>query len=101
MVYNVLLLSSWAGLLYSVRMYSQVINAEQRSSKHWELTGEGCEIAEHGSHEARVFNAIPDEGMPQSQLMVSSGRRIHETPLIYVGHIHNTHKYFINHGAAK
>lgn len=53
------------------RMYFQVIDAEQRSSKHWELTGEGCEIAEQGSHEARVFNAIPEEGMPQSQLMVS------------------------------
>lgn len=48
-----------------------MIDAEQRSSKHWELTGEGCEIAEQGSHEARVFNAIPEEGMPQSQLMVS------------------------------
>lgn len=48
-----------------------MIDAEQRSSKHWELTGEGCEIAEQGSHEARVFNAIPDQGMPQSQLMVS------------------------------
>lgn len=81
-------------------MYLQVINAEQRSSKHWELTGEGCEIAQQGSHEARVFHAIPDEGMPQSQLMVRSGHRINETPLI-VGHIHNTHKYFINHGAAK
>lgn len=52
-------------------MYLQVIDAEQRTSKHWELTGEGCEIAEQGSHEARVFNAIPEEGMPQSQLMVS------------------------------
>lgn len=52
-------------------MYLQVIDAEQRSSKHWELTGEGREIAEQGSHEAQVFNAIPEEGMPQSQLMVS------------------------------
>lgn len=49
---------------------SQVITAEQRSSKHWELTGEGCEIAEQGSHEARVFNAIPAEGLLQNELMV-------------------------------
>lgn len=48
----------------------QVISAEQKSSKHWELTGEGREIAEQGSHEARVFNAIPAEGLPQNQLMV-------------------------------
>lgn len=53
-------------------MYLQVIEAEQHSSKHWELTAEGSDIVEHGSHEARVFNAIPEEGMPQSQLMVSN-----------------------------
>ncbi len=51
-----------------------MISAEQKSSKCWELTGEGCEIAEHGSHEARVFNAIPDEGLPQNQLMVRDER---------------------------
>ena len=50
----------------------QIISAEQRSSKHWELTGEGQETAEKGSHEARVYNAIPEEGLPQSELMVSA-----------------------------
>lgn len=49
----------------------QVISAEQRSSKHWELTAEGTEIAEQGSHEARVFSSIPAEGLAQSELMVS------------------------------
>ncbi|KAI2665960.1 Phenylalanine--tRNA ligase alpha subunit [Labeo rohita] len=49
-----------------------VISAEQKSSKRWELTGEGCEIAEQGSHEARVFKAIPDEGLPQNELMVET-----------------------------
>lgn len=67
----VVLVSFSSCLVYSVEMCLQVIDAEQRSSKHWELTGEGSEIAEHGSHEARVFNAIPEEGMPQNQLMVS------------------------------
>uniref|UniRef100_A0AAY5KX35 Phenylalanine--tRNA ligase alpha subunit n=1 Tax=Esox lucius TaxID=8010 RepID=A0AAY5KX35_ESOLU len=57
------------GAVKSLQALGDVISAEQRSSKHWELTGEGCEIAEQGSHEARVFSSIPDEGMPQGQLM--------------------------------
>uniref|UniRef100_A0A8C7QWX4 phenylalanine--tRNA ligase n=1 Tax=Oncorhynchus mykiss TaxID=8022 RepID=A0A8C7QWX4_ONCMY len=58
------------GAVKSLLALGDVISAEQRSSKHWELTGEGCEIAEQGSHEARVVSSIPEEGMPQSQLMV-------------------------------
>lgn len=50
----------------------QVISAELRSSKRWELTEEGTEIAEQGSHEARVFTSIPLEGLAQSELMVSA-----------------------------
>ncbi|CDQ74882.1 unnamed protein product [Oncorhynchus mykiss] len=57
------------GAVKSLQALGDVISAEQRSSKHWELTGEGCEIAEKGSHEARVVSSIPEEGMPQSQLM--------------------------------
>uniref|UniRef100_A0A8C7QZ38 phenylalanine--tRNA ligase n=1 Tax=Oncorhynchus mykiss TaxID=8022 RepID=A0A8C7QZ38_ONCMY len=57
------------GAVKSLLALGDVISAEQRSSKHWELTGEGCEIAEQGSHEARVVSSIPEEGMPQSQLM--------------------------------
>ena len=49
----------------------QIISAELRSSKHWELTGEGTEIAGQGSQEARVFTSIPLEGLAQSELMVS------------------------------
>nr|XP_025042866.1 phenylalanine--tRNA ligase alpha subunit [Pelodiscus sinensis] len=47
----------------------KVIQAEQRSSKRWELTPEGKEIAQEGSHEARVFDSIPAEGLLQSELM--------------------------------
>uniref|UniRef100_A0AAZ3SEP6 phenylalanine--tRNA ligase n=1 Tax=Oncorhynchus tshawytscha TaxID=74940 RepID=A0AAZ3SEP6_ONCTS len=57
------------GAVKSLLALGDVISADQRSSKHWELTGEGCEIAEQGSHEARVVSSIPEEGMPQSQLM--------------------------------
>lgn len=48
----------------------QVIEAELRSTKCWELTAEGEEIAREGSHEARVFRSIPLEGLVQSELMV-------------------------------
>ncbi|EMP37244.1 Phenylalanyl-tRNA synthetase alpha chain [Chelonia mydas] len=47
----------------------EVIEAEQRSSKRWELTPEGKEIIQEGSHEARVFDSIPAEGLPQIELM--------------------------------
>ncbi|XP_066564120.1 phenylalanine--tRNA ligase alpha subunit [Amia ocellicauda] len=57
------------GAVKSLQALGEVISAEQRSTKRWELTGEGSEIAEQGSHEARVFDAIPAEGLAQSQLM--------------------------------
>lgn len=49
-----------------------MISAELRSSKHWELTEEGTEIAGQGSHEARVMSVIPPEGLAQSELMVGA-----------------------------
>lgn len=52
--------------------FLQVIEAELRSTKRWELTAEGEEIAQEGSHEARVFHSIPQEGLAQSELMVRS-----------------------------
>jgi len=61
---------SLAYIMYSLSPV-QVIAAELRASKHWELTAEGEEIAEQGSHEARVLAAIPPEGLAQSDLMVS------------------------------
>lgn len=51
---------------------AQVISAELRSAKHWELTEEGLEIAQQGSQEARVFSSIPLEGLAQSELMVGA-----------------------------
>ncbi|XP_012889636.1 PREDICTED: phenylalanine--tRNA ligase alpha subunit-like [Dipodomys ordii] len=46
-----------------------VIEAELRSTKRWELTAEGEEMAREGSHEARVFQSVPAEGLAQSELM--------------------------------
>jgi len=49
----------------------QRIRTEQRQFEKWVLTGEGEEIVQHGSHEARLFNAVnPQDGSPQAELMV-------------------------------
>lgn len=58
----------------SVPITPQVIEAELCSTKRWELTTEGEEIAREGSHEARVFFSVPPEGLAQSELMVGAGQ---------------------------
>uniref|UniRef100_A0A8C6NJW2 Phenylalanine--tRNA ligase alpha subunit n=1 Tax=Nothobranchius furzeri TaxID=105023 RepID=A0A8C6NJW2_NOTFU len=71
------------GAVKSLQALGDVISAELRSSKHWELTEEGTEIAEQGSHEARVFGSIPPEGLPQAELMVESIQdQVRETLLL-------------------
>lgn len=57
------------GAVKSLQALGEVIEAELRSAKRWELTAEGEEIAREGSHEARVFRSIPPEGLAQSELM--------------------------------
>ncbi|XP_064626144.1 phenylalanine--tRNA ligase alpha subunit-like [Lineus longissimus] len=57
------------GTIKSIQAFDGVINCELISSKRWELTKEGVEVAENGSHEALVFNAIPGDGMSQADLM--------------------------------
>ncbi|XP_019749105.1 phenylalanine--tRNA ligase alpha subunit [Hippocampus comes] len=64
------------GAVKSLQSLGEIISAELRSSKHWELTEEGKEIAEQGSQEARVFNAVPLEGLTQSDLMKLSFGKI-------------------------
>ncbi|XP_060108660.1 phenylalanine--tRNA ligase alpha subunit [Heteronotia binoei] len=57
------------GAVKSLQALGEVIEAEQRTSKRWELTPEGEEVVREGSHEVRVFNSIPLEGLVQSELM--------------------------------
>ncbi|XP_062509789.1 phenylalanine--tRNA ligase alpha subunit-like [Corticium candelabrum] len=50
-----------------------IIIAKQQQSERWELTSEGEEVAQRGSHEAILFAAIhPEKGTLQSHLMKSS-----------------------------
>ncbi|XP_072299747.1 phenylalanine--tRNA ligase alpha subunit [Eucyclogobius newberryi] len=64
------------GAVKSLQSLGDIISAELRSSKHWELTEEGREIVEQGSHEARVFSSVPLEGLAQSELMKLSFGKI-------------------------
>ncbi|KAG8430313.1 hypothetical protein GDO86_017995 [Hymenochirus boettgeri] len=57
------------GAVKSLHALGEIIEAEQRSSKRWELSTEGEEIAQEGSQEARVFHSLPKEGLVQSELM--------------------------------
>lgn len=57
------------GAIKSIQSFGEVIRAELHSGKAWELTAEGAEVAEKGSHEALVFNAVPLDGVKQRELM--------------------------------
>ncbi|KAM4678053.1 phenylalanine--tRNA ligase alpha subunit [Discoglossus pictus] len=57
------------GAVKSLQSLGEIIEAEQKSSKRWELSPEGEEIAREGSHEARVFYSLPKEGLSQVELM--------------------------------
>ena len=48
----------------------EVVAYETIVTEKWVLTEEGKSIAETGSHEARVYNAVPPEGISISELNV-------------------------------
>ncbi|KAJ8306504.1 hypothetical protein KUTeg_017049 [Tegillarca granosa] len=57
------------GAIKSLQTHADVLKVEQRQSKHLELTDEGRDVVANGSHEARVYNFIPAEGVAQSKIM--------------------------------
>lgn len=57
--------------ILKIKFPLQVISVEQYTKKQWELTAEGKSVAANGSHEAVVYNAVPNEGIPQPELMVT------------------------------
>ena len=48
----------------------QILSYEPIECEQWVLTSEGQFICDNGSHEVRVFNAIPEAGMSVSDLTV-------------------------------
>ncbi|XP_065333644.1 phenylalanine--tRNA ligase alpha subunit [Cloeon dipterum] len=57
------------GAIKSLEALGNVISVEQYTKKLWELTSEGKAVAQNGSHEAVVFNAVPEDGISQPELM--------------------------------
>ncbi|XP_076162616.1 phenylalanine--tRNA ligase alpha subunit isoform X2 [Ptiloglossa arizonensis] len=57
------------GAIKSLETIGDLITAKQVKEKKWELTSEGQHVVSYGSHEAAVYNAIPDDGIPQSEIM--------------------------------
>ena len=53
-----------------------MINVEQYSKKGFQLNTEAEQIVEKGSHEALIYNAIPEEGIPQTELMVTKNKKL-------------------------
>jgi phenylalanyl-tRNA synthetase alpha chain len=57
------------GALKSIQAHGDLVLAKPQSDKFIELTEEGKMIADTGSHEAKIFNAVSDEGTAQAELM--------------------------------
>lgn len=57
------------GALKSIQAHGNLVEALPQNDKFLELTTEGKEIADTGSHEAKIFNAIPDDGIQMDQLL--------------------------------
>ncbi|ESN91107.1 hypothetical protein HELRODRAFT_90419 [Helobdella robusta] len=57
------------GAVKSLQSLGDVISTEQTSQTRWQLTPEGQEVMERGSHEAVVFRNVPEGGIRQDDLM--------------------------------
>ncbi|KAH8241622.1 phenylalanine--tRNA ligase alpha subunit [Drosophila bipectinata] len=61
------------GALKSIQAHGELVNAEVATHKSLGLTDEGRSVVEHGSHEALVYAAVPEEGIAQAALMTAGG----------------------------
>lgn len=57
------------GALKSIQANGDLVSADPVSEKSIELTEEGKLVASQGSHEASIYNAIPESGISQADLM--------------------------------
>lgn len=57
------------GAVKSLQANEGLVETEERTSKAFELTPEGREMAENGSHEANVFQLVGSDGIAQADLM--------------------------------
>ncbi|KRZ67185.1 Phenylalanine--tRNA ligase alpha subunit B [Trichinella papuae] len=57
------------GVIKSIEAMDHLIKTEQHSRKQWELTEEGKEIIKNGSHEAVLWQHVPNDGIIMDDLM--------------------------------
>ncbi|KAF6779555.1 hypothetical protein AHF37_00854 [Paragonimus kellicotti] len=57
------------GGIKSLQSMGEVISCEQVTETVFELTSEGQDVAKNGSHEFRVYSAVPSCGISQNMLM--------------------------------
>ncbi|XP_030567467.1 phenylalanine--tRNA ligase alpha subunit-like [Drosophila novamexicana] len=62
------------GAMKSIQAHGELLKAEALTHKSLQLTDEGQSVALHGSHEAIIYAAVPDEGgIAQADLLASGG----------------------------
>ncbi len=66
------------GAIKSLESLGDVVNTTLSNITKWELTPEGKNVAQRGSHEANVYNSVPkgDAGIAQPDLMKAVGADI-------------------------
>jgi len=58
----------FVGAVKRLQSLGEIIRAEMRQHEGWTLTTEGEGMAKEGSYEARLFHAIPEEGLLQKEM---------------------------------
>ncbi|KAH8035109.1 hypothetical protein HPB51_004350 [Rhipicephalus microplus] len=56
------------GTIKSIQAFGNVLQVEQQSGEHWELTAEGSEVCQQGSPEGRLVRLLGPEGLPRASL---------------------------------
>ncbi|XP_069738531.1 LOW QUALITY PROTEIN: phenylalanine--tRNA ligase alpha subunit [Phaenicophaeus curvirostris] len=61
------------GAVKSLQALGEVIEAEPRAARRWELSAEGLSVLRDGSPEVRLFRSLPEGGLPQPEAMKLPG----------------------------
>ncbi|TDG39219.1 hypothetical protein AWZ03_014358 [Drosophila navojoa] len=65
------------GAVKSIQAHGErLLHVEPVTRKSLELTEEGQEVAQNGSHEANVFASVPEEGIKRTDLLASGGASV-------------------------
>ncbi|XP_014480700.1 PREDICTED: phenylalanine--tRNA ligase alpha subunit isoform X2 [Dinoponera quadriceps] len=60
------------GAIKSLQTFDDLIAVKPAVKRVWEIVPEGQHVLNYGSHEAVIYNSVPDKGIPQKELIESS-----------------------------